>query len=125
MSRRRILVADDDESLRRITQMELEELGYTVVTAADGNSALRRLGEAPVQLAITDLKMPGMSGLELLRAIRAEHPETAVIMVTAFGTVETAVEAMKAGAYDYLTKPIDYEQLTLVVGRAMERQNLL
>jgi two-component system NtrC family response regulator len=125
MSRRRILVADDDESLRRVTQMELEELGYTVVTATDGNAALRRLGEAPVPLAITDLKMPGMSGLELLHAIRTEYPETAVIMVTAFGTVETAVEAMKAGAYDYLTKPIDYEQLALVVGRAMERQNLL
>jgi two-component system NtrC family response regulator len=125
MSRPRILVADDDESLRRVTQMELEELGYAVVTAADGNAALRRLSEAPVELAITDLKMPGMSGLDLLREIRAQHPETTVIMVTAFGTVETAVEAMKAGAYDYITKPIDYEQLALVVGRAMERQNLL
>ena len=125
MKRRRILVADDDESLRRVTQMELEELGYIVVTAADGAEALRRLGEAPVPLAITDLKMPGMSGLELLKAIRTQYPETTVIIVTAFGTVETAVEAMKAGAYDYLTKPIDYEQLALVVRRAMERQNLL
>src|SRR6476659_2203349 len=106
MTRRRILVADDDESLRRVMQMELEELGYNVLTAADGSSALRRLSETPVQVVITDLKMTGM---ELLRAIRSDHPETTVIIVTACGTVQTAVEAMKAGAYDYLTKPIDYE----------------
>jgi two-component system, NtrC family, response regulator len=125
MNRKRILVADDDESLRRVTQMQLEEFGYEVATAADGPSALALLPEIRPALVITDLKMPGMSGLELLKQVRARHPETAVIMLTAFGTIETAVEAMRAGAYDYLTKPIDHEQLHLVVNRAMERQHLV
>ena len=74
---------------------------------------------------ITDLKMPGISGLDLLRKLREASPETTVIMITAFGTVSTAVEAMKAGAYDYITKPVDYEQLLLVVNRAMERGQLM
>jgi DNA-binding NtrC family response regulator len=125
MNYKRILVADDDESLRRVTQMQLEELGYDVVTAGDGSCALVRLSEDRPELVITDLKMPGLSGLELLKQIRAEHPEMTVIMITAFGTVATAVEAMKAGAYDYITKPIDYEQLALVVNRAMERHHLV
>jgi two-component system NtrC family response regulator len=125
MNRKRILVADDDESLRRVTQMQLEELGYEVATAADGPSALALLPEIRPALVITDLKMPGMNGLELLKQVRARHPETVVIMLTAFGTIETAVEAMRAGAYDYLTKPIDHEQLHLVVNRAMERQHLV
>jgi two-component system, NtrC family, response regulator len=125
MKRNQILVADDDESLRRVTQMQLEELGYEVITAGDGSSALVRLSETRPALVITDLKMPGLSGLELLKQIRAEHPETTVIMITAFGTVATAVEAMKAGAYDYITKPIDYEQPALVVNRAMQYHHLV
>src|SRR5689334_7755908 len=122
---RRVLVADDDESLRRVMQMELEELGYSVVTATDGEQALRALAEAHPALVISDLKMPGLSGLELLRKIRAGQPQMTVILITAFGTVETAVEAMKAGAYDYITKPVDHDQLALVVGRAMEHQKLI
>src|SRR4051812_15318573 len=114
MTRRRILIADDDESLRRVTQMELEELNYDVVSAADGPSALRLLEQSRPALVISDLKMPGLSGLELLRQVRAAHPDITVILITAFGTVQTAVEAMKAGAYDYITKPIDYEQLAIV-----------
>jgi two-component system NtrC family response regulator len=74
---------------------------------------------------ITDLKMPGMSGLDLLKQLRSEYPETTVILITAYGTIQNAVEAMKAGAYDYITKPIDYEELVLVVGRALERQRLV
>jgi DNA-binding NtrC family response regulator len=125
MNRPRILVADDDESLRRVTQMQLEELGYEVLTAPDGGSALKLLSENGPALVISDLKMPGLSGLEVLKQIREEHPETTVILITAFGTVETAVEAMKAGAYDYITKPIDYQQLALVVNRAMEHHTLV
>ncbi len=121
----RILVVDDDSSLRRILQMQLEEAGYEVVTARHAQEALARLEEAAPALVITDLKMPGLSGLDLLRALRAAHPELTVIIITAFGSIETAVEAMKAGAYDYLTKPIDYEQLVLVVRRALERQRLI
>src|SRR5689334_16249631 len=79
----------------------------------------------PPELVITDWRMPGLSGLDLLKRIRASSPQTAVLMITAFGTVQTAVEAMKAGAYDYITKPIDYEELILVVNRAMERYQLV
>jgi DNA-binding NtrC family response regulator len=125
MKPRSILVVDDDESLRRITQLQLEEAGYRVLTASNGNEALELIEEETPPLVITDLKMPGMSGLDLLTKVRQSYPQISVLMITAFGTVQTAVEAMKAGAYDYITKPIDYEELVLVVNRAMERQRLV
>ena len=125
MSKRRILVVDDDESLRRVMQMQLEEAGYEVSVACHGADGLNLIEDIMPALVITDLKMPGISGLDLLRKLRADHPETTVIMITAFGTVSTAVEAMKAGAYDYITKPVDYEQLMLIVNRAMERGQLM
>lgn len=120
-----ILVVDDDASLRRVMKMQLEEAGYAVALAANGDEAVSVLQERRPKLVITDLRMPGKDGMDLLRHIRGEHQETTVIIITAFGSVETAVEAMKAGAYDYVTKPIDYEALVLVVHRAMERQNLI
>jgi len=125
MKRRSILVVDDDESLRRITQLQLEEAGYDVLTARNGGEALHAIEEEGPALVITDLKMPGISGLDLLKQVRESNPQTTVLLITAFGTVQTAVEAMKAGAYDYLTKPIDYEELVLVVNRAMEHHQLL
>jgi two-component system NtrC family response regulator len=125
MSEKTVLVVDDDESLRKVTRMQLEELGYRVVTAAGGEEALAALAAEPVALVITDLKMPGMSGLELLKRARAEFPETEVVMITAHGTIGNAVEAVKAGALDYLTKPIDFDQLAIVAGRALERYDLL
>ncbi|MGH9653112.1 MAG: sigma-54-dependent transcriptional regulator, partial [Bryobacteraceae bacterium] len=121
----RILVVDDDESLRRVTQVQLEQAGFQTQTAADGSEALAALQKAPVQLVITDLKMPGMSGLELLRRIRAEYPEVVVVVITAYGTVESAVEAMRAGAYDYITKPVHPEELELVAKRALQHLQLL
>ncbi len=124
MSSNRILVVDDDSSLRSIMKMQLEEAGYQVVLASDGAEAYDRLREIRPQLVITDLKMP-TSGLELLRRISSEDIQPTLIIITAFGTVETAVQAMKLGAYDYVTKPLDFEELVLVVHRAMERQNLL
>jgi two-component system NtrC family response regulator len=125
MTRKRILVVDDDESLRRVTQMQLEEIGYEVKTAPCGEEALALLNEWDAALVLTDLRMPGLSGMDLLKRIRDEHPETAVILMTAFGTISSAVEAIKAGAYDYITKPVDFEELALLVGRALERQQLL
>jgi DNA-binding NtrC family response regulator len=125
MSRSRILVVDDDESLRWITQLQLEEAGYAVSSAQDAERALSMIEEESPSLVITDLRMPGLSGLDLLRGIRAEHPETFVVVITAFGTVQNAVEAMKSGAYDYITKPIDHEELLLVVNRALEHQKLV
>jgi two-component system NtrC family response regulator len=125
MNLKTVLVVDDDESLRRVTQMQLEEAGYETFTAADGALALRIIEEKEPALVVTDLKMPGMSGIELLRLLRSQYPDTTVIMITAFGTVQNAVEAMKAGAYDYITKPIDYDELLLILDRAMERRSLI
>ena len=124
MQRNRILVVDDDESLRRVTEVQLQQGGYQALTAASGREALELLLRTPVELVVTDLKMPGMSGLELLKRIRADYPELVVIMVTAFGTIETAVEAMRAGAYDYVTKPVHIEELKLTIGRALEHLRL-
>jgi two-component system NtrC family response regulator len=125
MRRKIILVVDDDESLRRITQLQLQEAGYDVLTACNGEQALRIAEEQAPSLIITDFKMPGLSGLDLLKVVRKSFPQTSVLMITAFGTVQSAVEAMKAGAYDYITKPIDYEELVLAVNRAMEHQQLI
>lgn len=124
MSQRRILVVDDDESLRRVTQVQLQQTGYEVTAASDGNEALAVLERFPADLVITDLKMPGMSGLELLRRIRSAYSEIVIIMATAFGTIENAVEAMRAGAYDYITKPVQIEELRITVSRALEHLEL-
>src|SRR5215471_14768200 len=113
MNRNPILVVDDDSSVRRVMKMQLEEAGYQVTLAADGEEAQTLIDEQPPKLVITDLRMPCSGGLDLLRYVRDGGRETTVIIVTAFGTIETAVEAMKAGAYDYVTKPIDYDALVL------------
>ena len=106
-------------------EMQLEEIGCQVLVAASGPEALEILASRAIPVVLTDLKMPGMSGLELLRRVRKEHTETAVLVITAYGTVESAVLAMREGAYDYLTKPLDYSQLAIVVRRALEHQDLL
>ncbi len=120
-----ILVVDDDNSVRRVMQMQLSEAGYEVRLAASGGEAHQLLLDHRPKLVITDLRMPDLDGIELLRRIAEDEIQTTVIIVTAFGTIETAVQAMRLGAYDYVTKPIDYEGLLLAVHRAMERQNLL
>jgi two-component system NtrC family response regulator len=125
MNPARILVVDDDENLRWVLQTQLEEMGYTVSTAGDGAEALGAVQKEPASLVLTDLKMPGLSGMELLHRLRSECPEVPVVIMTAFGTIQSAVEAMRAGAYDYLTKPIDYEELGLVVDRALEHFRLV
>jgi DNA-binding NtrC family response regulator len=125
MNRRRVLVVDDDESLRRVTQVQLEQAGYEVSVASDGAGALATLQKSAQDLVLSDLKMPGMSGLDLLQKIRAEYPDTVVVMITAFGSVDTAVEAMKAGAYDYITKPVRTDELELVVQRSLQHLGLL
>src|SRR5512133_2685882 len=107
----RILVVDDDNNLRWVLQTQLEEMGYSAVTAADGAAALEAIEKEPPALVLTDLKMPGMSGMELLEQIRRDFPELPVLIITAFGTIQNAVQAMRAGAYDYLAKPIDYDEL--------------
>ena len=125
MNRGKILVVDDDESVRLVVQMQLEEAGYQVLTACDAREGISLADEHGPALVITDLKMPGGSGMDVLKKIHSEHPETAVVMITAFGTIQTAVEAMKSGAYDYVTKPIDFDELVLIVNRALEHQRLI
>ena len=125
MTKGNILVVDDDPSLRRVLQVQLEQEGYEVAVAASAQQTLSVLQLRPFDLLITDLKMPGMSGLELLKQARSQYPQTIIMMLTAFGTVDTAVEAMKAGAYDYLTKPVHPDEMSVVVRRALEHVHLV
>jgi two-component system NtrC family response regulator len=119
-----ILVVDDEENLRRVTQLKLQQAGFEATTASDGAEALNILSRSPQDLLLTDLKMPGMSGMELLKRVKEEYPEVVVIVVTAFGTIESAVEAMRAGAYDYVIKPVNADALKMVVSRALEHHRL-
>lgn len=119
-----ILVVDDEKSLRRVAEVQLAERGYRVTTAESGEEALRRLRSNGFSLIITDLRMPGISGLELLREVRRLSPDSKVIILTAFATVETAVEAMQNGAYHYVTKPVNFDELALVIERALEHTRL-
>lgn len=125
MSADRILVVDDEDSLRRILQVQLERQGYKVTTVAGGQEALTILRTSEFALVLSDIRMPGMSGIELLKQIKQEHPATEVILLTAFATVEDAVDAMKAGAYHYVTKPVRYDELFLVLRRATERSQMI
>jgi DNA-binding NtrC family response regulator len=117
--RGRILVVDDDVASRTALHDLLTDEGYEVELAQDGFKALTKLGELPPDLVITDQKMPGMDGLELLRQLTSRDDSVPVVMVTAFGAVKYAVEALRAGAYDYLTKPVDFDELLAVVERAL------
>jgi two-component system response regulator HydG len=120
-----LLVADDDPAVRESLERTLAREGYTVVLAADGHRALDRLKEGDIDLVLSDLKMPGLTGLELLPRAKAVAPDVDFIMLTAFGTVEEAVKAMKEGATDFLTKPFQRAQLIKVVRQALERRALI
>jgi len=120
-----LLVADDDPAVRESLERTLTREGYRVTLAADGQAALERLQNGGVDLVLADLKMPGLSGLELLRAAKEVAPDVDVIMLTAFGTVEQAVKAMKDGAYDFLTKPFQRAQLLRLIRQALERRALI
>jgi two-component system NtrC family response regulator len=129
MPRAKILIADDDSSIRKVLGFILEESGYDVRAAASGIEALEMIEEKRPDLVLTDIKMPGMDGIALLKRIKKIDDTILVIVLTAFGTVETAVEAMKTGAADYLTKPISRDELTLTVEktlrlRALEEENV-
>src|SRR6266852_7017545 len=120
-----ILVADDDPGLRESLERTLAREGYRVVVASDGHAALERLQSGGVDLVLSDLKMPGLSGIQLLAAAKAIAPDVDVILLTAFGTIEEAVKAMKDGAYDFLTKPFRREQLLKLISKALERRDLI
>lgn len=119
MSRKELLVVDDEPNLRRVLQAALEKAGYAVRTAEDAPSALAALAERPVDLVLTDATMPGMDGVTMIREINERWPETASIVMTAFGTIPLAVQAMRNGAYEFITKPFDLDQLKRTIASAL------
>src|SRR2546421_1401830 len=119
-----ILLVEDKESLRRVLRLTLQHAGYTVTEAADARSALNEISAAPHKLVLTDLRMPHGSGLDVLRAARAADGGIPVIVMTAFGSIDEAVQAMKDGAHDFLQKPVDSNHLLLLVERALEQERL-
>lgn len=124
MTTGRILVVDDEINIRGALVTLLEKKGYQVRGAGTGEDALEQLETATADLVLTDLKMPGMGGMEFLRRLKQKWPDTEVLVMTAYGSIDTAVEAMRCGAYDYLTKPIDRERFPLAVEKALERHAL-
>lgn len=120
----KILVIDDDTSLRRVVEYNLQEAGYQVLSASGGEEGLQLFAAEAPDLVITDMKMPGMDGMQVLKAVKERSAETLVIMITAFGTVDVAVETMKAGAYDYITKPFNRDELRLTIAKALQFRGL-
>ena len=119
-----ILLVEDKDSLRRVMRLTLEHAGYGVTEAADARSALNEISTARHSLVLTDLRMPNGSGLDVLRAARAADADVPVIVMTAFGSIDEAVQAMKDGAHDFLQKPVDSNHLLLLVERALEQARL-
>lgn len=121
----KILIVDDEKNIRDGLSASLEIDGFDTFTAEDGKDALNRLTKESIDLVISDLKMPKMSGSELLKSIAAKYPTIPVIMLTGHGTVENAVVAMRDGAYDFITKPVNLDHLTLLVNRALSKRKLV
>ena len=120
----RILFADDEAHLRDLMQMELPRLGHEVTVCPDGVSALRALEKGSFDAALLDLRMPGLTGIEVLGKIRQLSPETQVVILTGHATVDTAVQALRLGAFDYLTKPCKWAELEVILNRVAERRDL-
>jgi len=120
---KRVLVADDESNMRRVLEAILRREGYDVVTAANGLDAVSEMNR-DIRTVITDLKMPGLDGMGLLRRLQQDYPEVPVVMITAHGSVESAVEAVKLGAFDYLEKPFEQEQIRQIVAKAMKTHEL-
>jgi DNA-binding NtrC family response regulator len=122
--KRTILIAEDEEKMRRILEVNLQDQ-YRILLAKDGEEALRLFKEDEVDLLLTDMRMPGRDGLNLLHEVKRHRPEVPVILITAYGTIESAVHAMKEGALDYLLKPIQMEEVNLVIQRALLQADLM
>ena len=120
----KILVVDDEKSMRDFLSIVLKKEGYAVTTADDGEMASRLVQKEIFDLVLTDVKMPKMNGLQVLRTVKETSPDTIVVMITAFASTETAIEAMKEGAYDYLTKPFQIEEVRLIIQNALEKKRL-
>ena len=119
MTMRRVLVVDDEPKMQRVLQIMLKRMGHEVICASNGDEALKSLQAQPADLVMSDLRMPGMSGTELLQALRALGNEVPVIIMTAYGTIDSAIEAMKLGACDYILRPFELDTLEVVVNRIL------
>ncbi len=119
-----ILIVEDEAKMRRLLELNLGDDGFQTLSAEDAETGLKLLQNAPVDLVITDLKLPGMNGLDFLQAVKRFQAALPVIVMTAFGTVETAVEAMKAGASDYVLKPFSLDEMRMVVHKELDVQRL-
>ena len=117
-----LLIADDEKNILSGLRMAFEDEGYNVITASDGNEAWDNVQKNIIDLVITDLRMPGMDGYELLKRISSSYPALPVIVLTGHGTIETAVETMRDGAIDFFTKPVDIDKLLLVVKKRRDRE---
>lgn len=122
MAGEKILVVDDEKAMRNLCYQILDKEGYEVTLAEDGKEVVNKILREDFAVAIVDIKMPGMDGMEVLRFIKKHKSHTEVIMITGYGTIETAVEAMRLGVADYITKPFNIEQLTMVVKMALENR---
>ena len=120
----RILIADDEDGLRWVLEKGFRGAGYQVTAVKDGTAALREAEAQPFDLILLDIRMPGMDGLTLLGHVRAKRPDAQVVIMTAHGTVETAIQAMQRGAYDYLAKPFDLDEALLLAERALTARRL-
>ncbi len=123
--RGRVLVVDDEPAVRTALRVNLGRAGFEVVLCERADEALDRLRESGADIVLSDIRMPGMDGLELLETLRPSHPDLPVVLMTGFGSVDTAVRAMKAGAFDYIIKPIEKDELIVVLERALEKRSLV
>src|SRR3989304_2501492 len=120
----KVLVVDDEQSIRESLSFILQKEGYEVEEAPNGQEAYKKVSETPPDIVITDIEMPGMKGVELLEKISQVSPQTFVIIITAYGSIETAIKALRMGAYDYILKPLDFDELVLRLRRLMEFKRL-
>ncbi|HLF87024.1 MAG TPA: sigma-54 dependent transcriptional regulator, partial [Nitrospiria bacterium] len=122
---RTILIVEDKESMAQMLSQTLETEGYHVIWAKDGEEGIEKVKEAKVDLVVTDIRLPHKSGMEVLNAVKEYNPKIPVIVMTAYGTIETAVKAVKDGAYDFLTKPFEPDHLLLLIDKALEKERLV
>ncbi len=122
---RQVLVVDDEENIRLVLSTLLAKKGYAVRTAVSAEDALRLAAEAPPDFVLTDVKMPGMNGTELCRELRVRYPQTCVVVMSAYGSIEQALEAVRAGAYDYVSKPFKQDEILFALAKAEEHETLL
>src|SRR5690349_8782180 len=119
-----VLIIEDEAKMRRLLELDLGEDGLATLSAADAETGLKLLGEQPIDIIVTDLKLPGMGGLEFLQTVKRLNPALPVVVMTAFGSVETAVEAMKSGASDYVLKPFSLAEMRIVIRKELDVRNL-